>query len=165
MASGIAQFFAVSVVLLAAADVFAGQAPPVTRQTVCGKVQKVTCDEKPPRFTTLELKPKSKNLPVTILPASRAQFAPAPEEMYRNTEVCATGHVEIYSGHRRLVVSGSQDITIKTRVRLLKSGGWGRTSGNATRVSRSPSSRWRYSQTIRRLRTSCVVGRPREQVG
>jgi hypothetical protein len=72
----------------------AGQAPP-SQRTVCGKVERVMCEEKVTRFTTLELKPKSKDLPVTILSTSRAQFTPSPEELYRDTEVCATGRVEL----------------------------------------------------------------------
>jgi hypothetical protein len=79
-------------------------------------VQKVTCDEKAPRFTTLEVKPKSK-VPITILSASRAQFTPPPEELYRDTEVCATGRIESYGRHRRLVVSGPQDIAIQKRLK------------------------------------------------
>ena len=109
------RFFCVGALLLAAGSVVSGeQATPTAGSAACGKVQRVTCDE---RFTTLELKPKSKDLPVTILSTNRGQFTPAPEEMYRNTEVCATGRVELFAGHRRLVVSGPEDITIVRRLK------------------------------------------------
>jgi TonB family protein len=95
----------------------ADQATPGAQQTVCGKVEKVTCESaNAPRFTTLELKPKSK-VPVTILPATRAQFNPPPEVLYRDTDVCATGRVETYGRQRRLVVSGPQDIAIRKQLR------------------------------------------------
>jgi TonB family protein len=86
------------------------------QQTVCGKVQKVICDSKPPHVTRLELKPKSK-MPVTILPASRTEFIPRPEERYRDTEICATGLVDISGGQRRLVVSRPQDISIRKQLK------------------------------------------------
>jgi len=73
--------------------------------------------EKAPRFTTLELNPKSKDLPVTILSASRAQFIPTPEDLYRDTEVCATGRVETCGRRRRLVLSGPADIVIRKRLK------------------------------------------------
>jgi len=104
-------------VLIPAVNLVFGQAPPTKGQTVCGKVEKVTCHNKDPFFTTLELKPKSKDLPVTILSADRSQFTPAPEELYRDTEVCATGLVDDYAGHRRLIVGGPQDITIRKRLK------------------------------------------------
>jgi TonB family protein len=101
--------------LLATAHFSAGQAAS-PQQTVCGKVQKVTCDSKAPHVTTLELKPKSK-MPVTILPASRTQFIPRPEERYRDTEICATGLVDISGRQRRLVVSRPQDISIRKQLK------------------------------------------------
>lgn len=106
---------AVGGLLISAANFVFGQAPPAMGQTVCGKVEKITCHNKDPFFTTLELKPKSKN-PVTILSADRSHFTPAPEELYRDTEVCATGRVDDYAGHRRLLVIGPQDITIRKRL-------------------------------------------------
>lgn len=99
------------------------QAPAVLA-TACGKVQKVTCDSHEPHFTTIELKPKSKGLPVTILSADRSQFKPAPEELYRDTDVCASGRVELYKGHRRLVVTGPQDITIRQQLKPRRPGPW-----------------------------------------
>ena len=95
----------------------AGQVSPSPQQTVCGQVQRMTCEGKSPRFTTLVLKPKSKDLPVTILSTSRAQFIPTPEELYRDTEVCATGRVETAGRRRRLVVSGPADIAIRKRLK------------------------------------------------
>ena len=107
----------VAVLLLAAAHVaLAGQATPVPQQTVCGTVERVTCEGKAARLTTLRLKGKSKDLPVTIPPASRAQFTPPPEELYRDTEVCATGRVERDGRRRRLIVSGPQDIAIRKQL-------------------------------------------------
>jgi hypothetical protein len=94
----------------------ADQATPAPQQTVCGKVQKVTCDSKAPHFTTLELKPKSK-APVTILSAVRAQFVPSPEEMYGDSEVCATGVVETFGRQRRLVVGRPEDVAIRKRLK------------------------------------------------
>ena len=103
-------------VLLAGVHTLADQSTSAPRLTACGKVEKVRCDSKASRLTTLELKPKSK-APITILPASRAQFAPSPEELYRDTEVCATGVVETDGRHRRVVLSGPQDITIRKRLK------------------------------------------------
>jgi TonB family protein len=99
--------------LLAAAGSLADQAATGPQQTVCGKV---TCASKPPHFTTLELKPKSK-APVTILSGGRTQFVPSPEEMYRDTEVCATGVVETYGRQRRLGVRGPVDVAIRKRLK------------------------------------------------
>jgi TonB family protein len=103
-------------VLLVGAHTLADQATPAPRLTACGKVEKVRCDSKASRVTTLELKPKSK-APITILPASRAQFTPSPEELYRDTEICATGVVETDGRHRRVVVSGPQDIAIRKQLK------------------------------------------------
>jgi len=112
------RFFRVPALMLSAAHfALAGQMTPAPQQSVCGKVEKITCEGKAPRFTTLELKPKSKDLPVTILSASRVQFIPTPEDLYRDTEVCATGRVETYGRRRRLVLSGPADIVIRKRLK------------------------------------------------
>jgi TonB family protein len=88
-----------------------------TERTVCGTVQKVSCEEKGSRLTTLELTPKSEDLPVTILPVDRLQFTPRPEDMYGETEVCATGRVQARGGRRLLIVSRPEDVQIRKRFR------------------------------------------------
>lgn len=93
---------------------YAQQSSSAPRLTACGTVEKVTCDNGGSRLTTLELKPKSE-APITILPASRAQFTPSPEELYRDAEVCATGVVETHGRQSRLVVSGPEDIAIRKK--------------------------------------------------
>jgi len=107
----------VALLLAAPHSALAGQTTHAPQLTTCGQVQKVTCDAKASHVTTLELKPKSKDQPVTILSTSRGQFLPSPEALYRDTEVCATGRVEMHGRRRRLVVSGPQDIVIRTRLR------------------------------------------------
>jgi TonB family protein len=107
----------VAALLIPAVNFVYGQAIPSVGRTVCGKVEKITCENKHHFFTTLELKPKSKDSPVTILSADRSHFTPAPEELYRDTDVCVTGRVDDYAGHRRLIVSGPQDITIRKRLK------------------------------------------------
>ncbi|HEY4670780.1 MAG TPA: energy transducer TonB [Gemmatimonadaceae bacterium] len=89
---------------------------PATRETACGRVQKIACTKKEPGVTTIELKPKSK-VPLAIPQASRSNFTIAPEEMYRDTEVCASGPVAVFEGHRRLVISNPQDLTIRRWLR------------------------------------------------
>src|SRR5437762_2443575 len=70
-----------------------------------------------PGITTHELKPKSK-VPVIIPQASRSNFTMAPEEVYRDTEICASGPVEVFEGHRRLIISNPQDLTIRRWFKL-----------------------------------------------
>src|SRR4051812_28613974 len=86
----------VGATLLAAVQIATavGQDPSTPQRIVCGRVQRVPCDEHGSRLTTLELKPKSKDLSVTILPADRLRFRPRPEYMYRDAEVCATGRIQ-----------------------------------------------------------------------
>jgi TonB family protein len=111
---------ALNAVSLAAAHIAApaAQEPLEVQRTVCGKVQKVTCDEQGSRLTTLELKPKSKDLSVTILPLDRLQFTPRPEYMYRDTDVCATGRVQAQGRRRLLIVSRPEDVEVRKRFKL-----------------------------------------------
>jgi len=100
------------------AHTISGQTGSPSTMTVCGAVQTVSCDEKGSRFTTVALKPKSK-VPITILPADRSRFPRSPEELYRDTQICATGVVDTRNRHRLLVVSGPDDIVIRRKLKSL----------------------------------------------
>jgi TonB family protein len=109
--------FLAAILVAAAYTAALAQEPAEAQRTVCGMVQRVTCDEREPRFTTLELQPTSKDLLVTILSVDRLQFTPRPEDMYRETEVCATGRVRAHGRRRLLIVSRPEDVEIRKRLK------------------------------------------------
>ena len=95
------RFFHVTALMLSVAHfALAGQTTPAPQQSVCGKVEKITCEGKTPRFTTRELKPKSKDLPVQFSPrVAHSSFRPqrtytairksAPEDEWKHTDDAA----------------------------------------------------------------------------
>lgn len=91
------------------------QDPAPATRTVCGVVRKVTCDMKRGGTTTIELKPRSKEGAVTIRAADRLNFTPRPEDQYRGTDICATGHVDTDGGRRVVIVGGPQEVEIRKR--------------------------------------------------
>ena len=104
------------VAILAALQPSLASAPPQGVQA-CGAVTKITCDTKHLNLTTIELKPKSKNLPVTILSADREHFKPSVEELFRDTDVCVSGSVETIDKRRRLVLRTPDNVTIRKRLK------------------------------------------------
>ncbi len=86
-----------------------------SRKTVCGRVESATYasgSRGQPTFINLDKPYPDQIFTVVIWGRNRSNFPDAPEQMYGNRRICATGLIESYRGVPQIEASASSDIQI-----------------------------------------------------
>jgi DNA/RNA endonuclease YhcR with UshA esterase domain len=86
------------------------------RVTVCGKVRGGRYLEQVkgnPTFLNMGAAFPKHTLTVVIWNDVRKEFEKAPEELFKDKEICVTGRVELYKGKVQIVVRGREDVNSK----------------------------------------------------
>ena len=86
-----------------------------SRKTVCGKVESPTyasSSRGQPTFLNLDKPYPNQLFTVVIWGRDRSNFPNAPEEMYRNQRICATGLIETYRGVPQIEAATSSEVRI-----------------------------------------------------
>ena len=84
--------------------------------TVCGTVKSArwaSNSNRKPTFLNLDEAYPKQLFTVVIFEEHRSQFAPVPEEQFKDKKICVTGKIEEFRGTPEIVVSETKQIVIK----------------------------------------------------